>query len=72
MSDRFDQQRIMVSDTVEVYERLLEFYEPEEATAWMKAPHPQLEGKSAIDVIATCGGRNVMDILDRLDSAGYL
>lgn len=52
--------------------RLSEYYEPDEIERWLILPHPQLEGRSAQDVIASGDADAVSEIIDRLDSAGYI
>lgn len=52
--------------------RLAAYYTPREAHRWLTEPHPQLEGRRAVDVIAGGGLDEVLAILDRLDGDGYL
>ena len=52
--------------------RLLEYYTPEEADMWLCSPHPQLEGRRPIDLLAVGEGEAVHKVLDRLDADGYL
>ena len=52
--------------------RLGEYYRQEQVRAWLYAPHPQLEGKRAIDLIRSERTEEVIAILDRLDADAYL
>lgn len=52
--------------------RLAEYYTPEEADLWLCSPHPQLEGQRPVDLMARGEHEKVNEILDRLDSCGYL
>ena len=45
---------------------------PEQVRAWLSAPHPQLEGKRAIDLIRNKQTEEVIAILDRLDADAYI
>nr|WP_258571400.1 antitoxin Xre/MbcA/ParS toxin-binding domain-containing protein [Flavimaribacter sediminis] len=39
---------------------------------WLYAPHPQLQGQRAIDLIHAGRVEEIFRVLDRLDSDGYL
>lgn len=52
--------------------RLGEYYTPEETDRWLSSPHPQLEGALPADLIARGEHNVVHQVLDRLDSGGYL
>lgn len=52
--------------------RLAEYYTPEEADMWIRSPHPQLEGQRPIDLMERGEHEKVNEILDRLDSCGYI
>lgn len=56
----------------ELWGRLLEFYTPEEALTWLQAPHPQLEGESAIDAIMKGRIDDVFATLARLEDSAYV
>lgn len=62
----------LLSDLRYVIDRLDEYYTPEEIRLWLYAPHPQLEGRRAIDVIHEGGLVRILEIIDRLDQAAYL
>ena len=51
-----------------LFRRLCQFYSWGEAHDWMRKPHPQLNGRRAID----CKFDEVAPILDRLESGAYL
>ena len=55
-----------------VVSRLDDYYTPEEVRLWLYAPHPQLEGQRAIDLIVNNRTAEVIAILDRLDADAYL
>lgn len=55
-----------------VVSRLDEYYTPEEVRLWLYAPHPQLEGQRAIDLIVNDRTTDVIAILDRMDAEAYL
>ena len=42
---------ILLSNLYYIVGRLLEYYEPNDIRVWLYAPHPQLEGQRAIDLI---------------------
>jgi uncharacterized protein (DUF2384 family) len=56
----------------ELKRQLLEFYTPAEAFEWLFAPHPQLNGTSAINAISASRGDEVLAILQRLGDGSYL
>jgi uncharacterized protein (DUF2384 family) len=55
-----------------VVSRLDDYYSAEEVRIWLYAPHPQLEGQRAIDLIVEGRTADVIAILDRLDAESYL
>ncbi len=55
-----------------IVSRLDDYYSPEEVRLWLYAPHPQLEGRRAIDSIVGGRAADVIAILDRLDADVYL
>lgn len=59
-------------DAAQLKVQLLKFYTPEEAFEWLFAPHPQLGNEPAIDAIKHGHMDLVGEILERLDSDGYL
>ena len=63
---------LMLSDLHYVVGRLSEYYEPLDIRLWLYAPHPQLDGKRAIDLINENESAQVLQILDRLDAEVYL
>ena len=64
--------QLVLSDLHYVVGRLSEYYEPHEIRLWLYAPHPQLDGKRAIDLINENRSADVLQILDRLDAEVYL
>jgi uncharacterized protein (DUF2384 family) len=55
-----------------IVSRLDAYYTPQEVRLWLYAPHPQLEGRRAIDSIVESRAEEVISILDRLDAEAYL
>lgn len=55
-----------------VVSRLDEYYTADEVRLWLYAPHPQLDGRRAIDSIVGGRAEEVVAILDRLDAEAYL
>ncbi len=64
--------QLVLSDLHYIVGRLSEYYEPHEIRLWLYAPHPQLDGKRAIDLINQNRSAEVLQILDRLDAEVYL
>lgn len=56
------------TDYADLKKRLLQFYSPEEADRWMRSPHPQLEGRRAVD----SGYYEVRRIIERLESGAFV
>jgi uncharacterized protein (DUF2384 family) len=52
--------------------RLAEYYDDAEIERWLASLHPQLEGRSALDVMKAEGSAAVHAILDRLDADAYI
>ena len=55
-----------------VVSRLDEYYTPDEVRTWLYLPHPQLDGRRAIDSIVEDRTAEVIAILDRLDAEAFL
>ena len=64
--------QLMLAQLHYVVSRLDDYYTPEEVRLWLYAPHPQLEGRPAIDFIVGGQAADVIAILDRLDAEVYL
>lgn len=62
----------VLSDLVYVVKRLEDYYTNDEIRIWLYAPHPQLEGQRAIDLIHKGRVEDIFQVLDRLDADGYL
>ena len=63
---------ILLSNLYYIVERLLEYYTSDEIRVWLYAPHPQLDGQRAIDLIHQGRSEEVLQILKRLDAEAYL
>lgn len=63
---------LVLSDLVYVVRRLQDYYTEEEIRTWLYSRHPQLEGQRAVDLIHNGQTVEVLKVLDRLDSDGYL
>lgn len=55
-----------------VAQRLNEFYAPDEVRLWLQSPHPQLGGARAYDLIVEGRAKEVLEVIERLDSSVYL
>lgn len=62
----------VLSDLIYVVKRLEDYYNTDEIRLWLYARHPQLEGQRAIDLIHDGRVVDIFQVLDRLDSDGYL
>lgn len=63
---------ILLSNLYYIVGRLLEYYTPNDIRVWLYAPHPQLDGQRAIDLIHEGRAEEVLQILKRLDAEAYL
>lgn len=73
MSDAADERRIIVSDTVDMLERLAYYYEtPEECVAWFRAPQPLLDGALPIDLIAQGRSSDLIRVWEAMDAGAYI
>lgn len=63
---------LVLADLVYVIKRLEDYYTDDEIRTWLYARHPQLNGERAVDLIHQQRTLEVLKILDRLDSDGYL
>ena len=52
--------------------RLADFYETDEVRLWLQSPHPQLGGLRPYDLIIDGRTRDVLEVIERLDSGVYL
>ena len=64
--------QLLLADLHYLAQRLAEFYTPEEARLWLYAPHPQLEGQRAMDLLRARRTAELLTILDRLEAEAYL
>ena len=64
--------QLIISDLAYVVMRLSEYYSREEVRAWLYAPHPQLDGERAIDLVHGERTEDVLALLDRLDADAYI
>ena len=64
--------QLIISDLSYVAMRLGAYYSREEVRAWLHAPHPQLDGERAVDLVHSGRTEEVIAILDRLDADAYL
>jgi uncharacterized protein (DUF2384 family) len=63
---------MVLADLVYVVRRLQDYYTEDEIRTWLYARHPQLDGQRAVDLIHQERTIEVLDVLNRLDSDGYL
>lgn len=66
-----DKQTIM-AELRWVTARLADFYAPDEVRLWLQSPHPQLNGKRPYDLINADRTREVLEVIERLESDVYL
>ena len=64
--------QLMLAQLHYIVSRLDDYYTPDEVRLWLYAPHPQLEGRPAIDAIVSGQAADVIAVLDRLDAEVYL
>lgn len=64
--------QLVLSDLHYIVGRLSEYYEPTDIRLWLYAPHPQLDGVRAIDLLNQNRSADVLRLLDRLDAEVYL
>ena len=63
---------LVLADLVYVIKRLQDYYTDDEIRTWLYARHPQLNGERAVDLIHQQRTLEVLKVLDRLDSDGYI
>jgi transcriptional regulator with XRE-family HTH domain len=54
-----------------VVDRLSDFYTPEETRLWLHASHPMLNGERAIDLINAGRTREVLAVIENLDTGAF-
>jgi uncharacterized protein (DUF2384 family) len=62
----------LISDLHYLIDRLTDYYPASEIRTWLYAPHPQLEGRRAIEVLHDGGLTEILKTLERMDEAAYL
>ena len=70
-SPTIDKQTVM-AELRWVAVRLADFYEPDEARLWLQSHHPQLNGERPYDLINNGRTRDVLEVIERLESGVYL
>lgn len=63
---------LILADLHYVVRRLEDYYTPEDIRLWLYAPHPQLDGRRAIDLIHDQQTEAVLQVLNRLDAEAYI
>lgn len=63
---------LKLSELSYVIGRLDDYYSADEIRSWLHAPHPQLDGARAIDLIHAGRSEEVLQIIRRLDAEAYL
>lgn len=63
-----------IKDSVEISNRLAEYYDYDQAARWWTSPHPQLNGATPADhILGNPDGRaDIHAILNRLDADAYI
>lgn len=64
--------QLLLANLHYIVSRLSDYYGDDEIRLWLYAPHPQLEGRRAIDLIIGGESAEVIAILDRMDADAYL
>ncbi|MFP6746269.1 MAG: antitoxin Xre/MbcA/ParS toxin-binding domain-containing protein [Alphaproteobacteria bacterium] len=70
-SPTIDKQTVM-AELRWVASRLADFYKPDEVRLWLQSPHPQLDGVRPYDLINDGRTKDVLEVIERLDSGVYL
>lgn len=55
-----------------IADQLASLYEPDEARLWLFSPHPELDGRRPADWIAEERTDEVLEIIERLQTASYV
>lgn len=55
-----------------IVSRLQDYYTDKEIRIWLYAPHPQLSGRRAIDLVTENEIGDIINIIDRLDADVFL
>lgn len=63
---------MIISDLYYVVRRLSDYYSTDNIRVWLYAPHPQLNGERAIDLIHNGQTIDVLRVLDRLDNDVFI
>ena len=66
------QKQAVIAELRWVAERLSDFYTADEARLWLHTAHPLLNGERAIDLIREGRTREVLEVIEQLDSGTYL
>ena len=66
------QKQAVIAELRWVAERLSDFYTPEETRLWLHSAHPLMNGERAIDLINVGRTREVLEVIEQLDSGAYL
>ena len=66
------EDELRLSDMLYVVERLSEYYNRDEIRRWLHAPHPQLDGEKAFDLVHADRTKEVLAVIARLDAEVYL
>ncbi len=63
---------VILSNLHYIVDRLRDYYTPDEIRTWLHAPHPQLNGEKAIDLINEDRIVEILNIIARLEDEVYL
>lgn len=66
------QKQTIIAELRWVAERLADFYTAEEVRVWLHTAHPLLDGERAIDLINEGRTKEVLEVIEQLDSGAYL
>ena len=72
MGDHEDMRRIMINDVIDLFERLQDYYEFEEAVKWFRLPQPLLEDKTPAELISEGRAVDLHRVWDALDAGAHI
>lgn len=72
MAEIDEERKIMVGDVIDLFERLQDYYEFEDAVKWFRLPQPLLEGKTPADLISQGRAVDLHRVWDNLDAGAFI
>jgi transcriptional regulator with XRE-family HTH domain len=62
----------IIADLLYLVERLRDFYSSDETRFWLHSRHPLLNGERAIDLICNNRTEELLAVVERMDSGGFV